>query len=249
MNPLHPAVVWLTWRQIFSNRRIWLALLLSLAPLLVTLFFRSFSSDIAKEAHDFYITLQKDIVIGSLLPLAALIFGATAFGGELDDGTLIYLLVKPIPRWRIVISKYTVAVLAGFLLMLPAVFLPWLLLGAPDLPLAIPMAFLWGLALGAVIYGALFMMFGLAIKHPLAIGLLYVVLFDEVLARTVSGTKSISIREFATSTALRMADPALNLGIPALPAETVRNMGLFILAASLIVAVRKLARYEMTEKI
>ena len=112
VNPLHPTVVWLTWRQVFANRRAWLAVLFSLAPLAIALLVRSFSPDMAKDGHGFYLLLLKEIVIGTLLPLAALVFGTTAFGGELDDGTLLYLLVKPVARWRVVLSKYVVAALS-----------------------------------------------------------------------------------------------------------------------------------------
>ena len=38
--------------------------------------------------------------------------GAKFVEGEVDDGTLIYLLVKPLARWRVVLWKYVVAVLS-----------------------------------------------------------------------------------------------------------------------------------------
>jgi ABC-2 type transport system permease protein len=249
VNPLHPTVVWLTWRQVFANRRAWLAILFSLAPLAIALLVRAFSPDMAKDGHAFYLVLLKEIVIGTLLPLAALVFGTTAFGGELDDGTLLYLLVKPVARWRVVLSKYVVAVLSTCLLMLPAVFLPWFVVRAPDVPIGVPAAFLWGIGLGAVLYGALFTMLGLVARHSLVLGLMYVVGFEGVLSRSIAGIKSLSIREFANAVALRMADPSLNLGAPAVSLESVRNVGGVILIGGLAMAIFKLAHFEIAEKL
>jgi ABC-2 type transport system permease protein len=249
MNPIHPTIVWLTWRQIFANRRLYLAILFALAPLAVAYLFRSFSPDVIKESRGFYLILEKEIVIGTLLPLSALVFGTTAFGGELDDGTLLYLLVKPIARWRVVLSKFVVAAMSTFVLMLPAVFLPWLAVGAPDLPISIPVSLVWGIAVGALLYGAFFTMLGLAAKHSLVIGLMYVIIFEEVLARSVAGVRSLSIREFANAVSLKMADASLNLGAPLVSMATVRNMGAVFLIGGLTVAIWKLARFQMAEKL
>src|SRR5204863_7617380 len=71
-------------------------------------------------------TIDRDIVLGVLLPLTALVFGTSAFGGEVDDGTLIYLMVKPVPRWRLTFSKYLVAFLATVAVIVSAMFLAWI---------------------------------------------------------------------------------------------------------------------------
>ncbi len=248
-SPLHPTVVWLTWRQMFANRRAWLAVAFSLAPLAIALLFRFFSPDIATDSHGFYLLLMKEIVIGTLLPLAALVFGTTAFGGELDDGTLLYLLVKPVARWRVVTSKYAVAALSTFTMMVPAVLLPWLAVRSPDLPIGVPMAFIWGLGLGAVLYSAVFTMLGLVARHSLVLGLMYVVGFEGVLSRSIVGVKSLSIREFANALTLRMADPSLNLGAPALSLDSVRNVGVVFFVGALAMAIFKLAHFEIAEKL
>ena len=43
------------------------------------------------------------------MPLVALIFGTAALGSEIEDGTAVYLLIKPIPRWQIALAKILVA--------------------------------------------------------------------------------------------------------------------------------------------
>src|SRR5262249_27053556 len=118
-SPLNGTVMWLTWRQLFARRRLWLATAFSLAPVPFTLVFRVLADDGPSSETTFFGTLMREIVMGTLLPLAALVFGTTAFGGEVDDGTLLYLLVKPIQRWQVLTSKFVVAVLSTIAVVLP----------------------------------------------------------------------------------------------------------------------------------
>ena len=45
-----------------------------------------------------------------MVPLIALIAGTGALGPEIDDGSIVYLLAKPLPRREIVFTKLAVAV-------------------------------------------------------------------------------------------------------------------------------------------
>ena len=45
--PIDSTVLWLTWRQLFARRRLYLAAAFSLAPLLIARGFRFTSSDLA----------------------------------------------------------------------------------------------------------------------------------------------------------------------------------------------------------
>jgi ABC-2 type transport system permease protein len=249
MNPINTTVAWLTWRHLFASKRLYLALLFSLLPLLIAVLFQSFSPDPVKEAHGFYLVLQKDIVVGTLLPLAAVVFGTTAFGGEIDDGTLLYLLVKPLSRWRVVLSKYVVAAACTFALMVPAVFFPWVLIHGTDLPVSVAVAYLWGAAVGSVLYSAIFVMLGLIARQSLVIGLIYVVGFEGVMSRTIQGLKSFSVREFANAVTLKLADPSLQLGTPFLTMGTVYWVGGFFFVGCLTYAIYRLWRFEMAERL
>ena len=46
------------------------------------------------------------------LPLVALLAASAVLGPEIDDGSIVYLLAKPVPRHVVVLSKYVVAWLA-----------------------------------------------------------------------------------------------------------------------------------------
>ena len=40
-----------------------------------------------------------------VLPVIALIVGTGVLGAEIDDGTIVHILTKPLPRWQIVLPK------------------------------------------------------------------------------------------------------------------------------------------------
>ena len=54
-------------------------------------------------------TLLDGLVVTTLLPLTALVFGTAALGAEIEDGTAVYLLAKPVPRSRIILGKLLAA--------------------------------------------------------------------------------------------------------------------------------------------
>jgi len=183
-----------------------------------------------------------------LLPLAGVIFGTTAFGGEVDDGTLVYLLVKPIRRWTVVLSKLAVASLSTLAVIAPAVVLPWLVLRGPDLPFSFAGGFLVGAAVGAVIYCALFLSLGLATRRALVVGLLYVIGFEATLSRSLNGLRSLSVREFSVS--VSQAASAGAIKIPdAISMSTVYWMGTIILVGAVAWTIRKLVQYELAERL
>ena len=242
-------VLWLTWRQLFARRRLYLAAAFSLAPLLISVFFRFTSNDVASASVPFLTSLLREIVIGTLLPIAALVFGTTAFGGEIDDGTLVYLLVKPLARWRIVLTKYLVATACTMAVMIPAIVLPWLVVMNKDLPWQFALAFLAGSAVGAIVYSAIFVTLGLTTRRALVIGLIYVIGLEIVWSRLINGIKSLSVREFAVAVTKQVGEGAVQITDTVVKMSTVWTMGTLLLVVAIVIAIRSLARYEIAERL
>ena len=183
-----------------------------------------------------------------LLPLTALVFGTSAFGGEVDDGTLIYLMVKPVPRWQLTFSKYIVAFLATVAVVVPSILLAWLAMqnGAP---FRVPLAYAAGSTLGALIYCAIFVTLGITSRRALAIGLLYIVAFENILSRSVIGVKSLSVREFALAVSKNVAGAVVEWTEFTVTMGTVYSMGSLFFALALGLAFFKLQRYEVAERL
>ena len=245
---MNSTIMWLTWRQLFARRRIWFAIAFAVLPLAFTLLFRLVADDGDASRVGFYHAMVREIIVGTLLPLAAVTFGTTAFGGEVDDGTLIYLLVKPIARWQIVISKYIVSTLSTFAVVIPAVVLPWFIVRNPDLPFKAVTAFLIGAALASALYSAFFLGLGLTTKRALVFGLIYVIGFEGVLSRSLGGLRAFSIREFANTVA--QATSSGSIVIPdAISMSSVKWMAPIILVGAAVWTMRTLARYEVAERL
>jgi ABC-2 type transport system permease protein len=265
---MNTTVAWLTWRQLFAGRRLWVVLILGLAPSLIAIMFRTTGAD-ASRITETLTTLFKDVVVGTVLPLVALVFGTNAFAGEVDDGTLLYLLVKPVARWRIVITKFAVAAAATIVVLVPALVLPRLIIGgAPDIPEQFLVSYVVAGSVAAVLYVAGFLALGVATRRAVMIGLLYVIGFEQVLTRSIVGFRVLSVREFASTiaesfrpvaaVAAAAPAPALGRGSPLggalltpgpVSMDTVMIVGGLILVIGLGYALWMLVRYEVAERL
>jgi ABC-2 type transport system permease protein len=246
--PFDRTVVWLTRRQLFARRRIYVAAVILVIPALIALLVRFNAAEGDLDAVGTLSVVYREIVLGVLLPLTALVFGTSAFGGEVDDGTLIYLMVKPVPRWRLTFSKFLVAFLATIAVVVPAIVLAWVAMqnGAP---FRVPMAFSLGAIVGSLIYCAIFVTLGITSRRALAIGLLYIVAFENVLSRSIVGVKSLSVREFALAIARDTAGALVEWNGPTVSLDTVYTMGAVFFVIALGLSFRKLQRYEVAERL
>ena len=245
---IDPTVAWLTFRQLFLRRRLIAAAVFALAPVAIAAIYRLSNPD-DTGVLDVMTTLYTEIAVGTLLPLAALVFGTTAFGSEIDEGTVVYLLVKPLARWRVVLTKYLVAVAATAAVMLPAIALPWLVVGPASVPVIVPLGFATGAAIGAVLYCALFLALGIVSRRSLVAGLVYLIGLEFVLSRTIMGVKSLSIREFVLTVAQQVTASQPDLVEASVSLPTVWVTGGVILIGSMIVAVRRFQRFEIAERL
>ena len=246
--PFHRTVVWLTRRQLFAKRRVFVAGAVLIVPALIALLIRFNAGEGDLDAVGSLSTIYRDIVLGVLLPLTALVFGTSAFGGEVDDGTLIYLMVKPVPRWQLTFSKYLVAFLATVAVIVLSILLAWLAMqnGAS---FRIPLAYSVGSAVGALIYCAIFVTLGITSRRALAIGLLYIVAFENVLSRSVVGVKTLSVREFALAVCKTVVGSAAEWPDPTVTMATVYTMGTIFFVVALGLSFMKLQRYEVAERL
>ncbi|GAA4597639.1 hypothetical protein GCM10023107_41840 [Actinoplanes octamycinicus] len=146
-------VAMITARGLFGRRRA--LLLLPLPLLLIGL------AAICK-AYDLEPTQWGEAVLVGLgfavvLPVVALIVGTGVLGSEVDDGTLVHILTKPLPRRDIILAKFGVAVLATAVTTTIPLFVAGALAGSAKLGLALAVAAL----VGSFAYTALFLLLSL----------------------------------------------------------------------------------------
>jgi len=233
----------LTFRALAGRRRVLIVSLLGALPLIIALLVRA--SGRASNLDTVTTTIVDRLVISTIVPLVALVFGTSALGSELDDGTAIYLLAKPIARWRIVAAKVIVAAGLSVLVTAPAAFAAAAILGAGGLNAAIG----WGVgtAVAAALYAVVFLALSLVTSRAVAIGLIYVLIWEGVLAGLFPGTRTFSIRQYA----LGIADAIGGGGKAALDERlagtTAILLAVVVCLIALAIAVRRLQNYEIGE--
>ena len=184
------ALVTVTLRGLLGRRRMLLMLLLVALPVLVAVLIR-----IAGGGRDTAAILDA-LVVRTVLPLVALIVGTAAIGSEIEDGTAVFLLVKPIARWRIALAKIvTAAGLTAVLVVPPIVVTGILVSGTGGESLGTTFGFALAALIGGTAYSCLFTALGTLTSRALIIGLAYVLLWEGVLAGLLEGTKFLSIRQ------------------------------------------------------
>ena len=146
----------LTLRQLLGRRRALFLVVLALIPVLVAILYRFGSDHVDPPPVEFAPDLLDTLLLAIVLPVTALIFGTAALGAEIEDGTAVYLLTKPIERWRILLVKVGVASAATIALALPTALLTSLIILGGDDPHGISVGFGLGVVVGATAYCALF---------------------------------------------------------------------------------------------
>jgi len=130
-----PEIVRLTLRQQLGRRRTLLLVLLAALPPLLALVYRAFGE---VDVSGFTDSVFEPVSLTIVLPLATVLFGTGAFGAENDEGTILYLLAKPISRWVIVAAKAFAAVALSLVLRSPPSWLRARSRSCPPAPTASP---------------------------------------------------------------------------------------------------------------
>jgi len=239
----------LTWTQLFARRRVFIAVGIAVIPFLLTFLYRFMSEDREGDRLGYFLGTNRELLLGVLAPLTAVIFATTAFGGEVEDGTLIYLLTKPVPRWQTVAIKFGVALTVTLLVGLVGVLLPWFALRNAELPGTLVRGLLFGVIVSALVYCSLFTYIGLKTRRGLLFGLLYIIFFENVMSRSFDGVKPLSARELSLSAAQWASNGTVKWADQGVEISTVWWMGSIILVVSMFLAIRRLTRYELAERL
>ncbi|MCW3844048.1 ABC transporter permease [Micromonospora yasonensis] len=190
-------VTWITARGLFGRRRFLLLLPLPVLLLVLAIVSRSLGVDPGQWGPPVLVGLGLAVV----LPVVALIVGTGVLGAEIDDGTVVHILTKPLPRWQIVLPKLAVA--AGVTAVTVAI--PLYVAGVLAHSVRLGLALAAGSALGALAYSALFLALSLLTRRPVLLGLVYVLIWEGLLGRFVDGTKVLSIQQWVIALTDRMA--------------------------------------------
>ena len=147
-----------------------------------------------------------------IVPLVALLATSGLFAPEIDDGSIAYLLAKPISRYSIVMSKLVVAItcvlIFGAVPMLIAGLV--LLTDAPEVGVGFAVASL----VGGAAYCALFAFLSVLTRHAVVIGLIYLLIWEGLLGGLLDGVRWLSVTRWSGEIVDQIADLTLVDDLP-----------------------------------
>jgi ABC-2 type transport system permease protein len=140
-----------------------------------------------------------------LVPVVALVFASAALGDLAEDGTLVYLWLRPVARWKLALAALASSAGASLLLGVLPLVVGAALAGAPGRIIAAAAA---GGSLAVLAYSAVFCGLGLRVRRALAWGLAYLLIWEQAVAHVSHGAARASIYVSTTSLAAFIGDRA-----------------------------------------
>ena len=234
--PLNPVVLRITLRATLGRKRALVFLLIPLVLILITVALKLIAKSPVWPA-EFLGVFGFSVV----LPLTALIIGTSVVGAEIDDGSIIHLLATPVNRTSVVISKFIAATLLTIAFGSIPLYLAAAIARGPSGKLALGL--LAGALVAAVAYNALFIMLSLLTTRAIAVGLLYLLVWEGLLGNLIGGVRVLSIGQYSVSVANSIAkSPALNAH---LTLTTALIMAIAVSVVTLALASRRLATFAL----
>jgi ABC-2 type transport system permease protein len=182
-----------------------------------------------------------DFGFSVVLPLTALIIGTSVLGAEIDDGSVIHLLATPVRRSTVIMSKFVVAALLTMMFVAVPELIAGLIATGGATRLAVGLFV--GALVGSVVYNAVFIMISVVTTRAIAVGLLYLLIWEAVLGNFASGARVLSVEQYSLGVANSIArTTSLNahLGLP-----TAIGMGAVVTVVTLAFAIRRLGSFSL----
>jgi len=190
---VHPTVIRLAYRSVLGRRRGVLLVVLPLVLLAVSVLVRA----LAGGDIDAVEAVLYGLGLSVITPLVALVVMTGLLAPEIDDGSAIYLLAKPISRYTIVVSKLLVASGCVLVFAVLPMFASGLILAPADPRLGVGYAV--GALAGGIAYCALFALLSVLTRHAVVIGLIYLLVWEGILGGLLDGVRWLSITRWAAA--------------------------------------------------
>jgi ABC-2 type transport system permease protein len=180
----------------------------------------------------------------ALIPLAALIFASGMVQDDVEEQTLTYLLVRPIPRWMIYLVKLVgtwlvIALLSAFFTAAALAAVYWGDARMEPSALARRTAVFAGiLSLGLFAYTSIFGLLGVLVRRSLLLGVGYILIFEGIAANIDFIFRTATVLYHVRRLSVRWLDvPGIDWAIDPATATTASTCLWTLLAISAVPAV------------
>ncbi len=147
--------------------------------------------------------------LGLMVPILSLVLASSSLGQLVEDQTLVYLWLRPNPRWMLALAAW----LASATVAVPVSVVPLTVAaavgsGGDGATIGAAAA---SMALGAVAYTGVFTLVGLMVRRSLIWGLVYLFIWELFVARVGQGAARLSINTYPASVLAKLTDIELPL--------------------------------------
>jgi ABC-2 type transport system permease protein len=172
--------------RLCRTRRLVVVVLLFALPVTFAILARNFKDDYEPRAIEESLIFM--FIPNALVPLTSLLYTSGMIQDEIEEQTLTYLMVRPLPRWSIYVTKLLAAilvtgVLVGIFTLATYVAVFW---GSEGFWSEILASRAWKtialLDLALLAYCTIFGCLSLFVRRSLVVGVGYIVIFEGVLA-------------------------------------------------------------------
>jgi ABC-2 type transport system permease protein len=202
----------LTLRQQLHGKRLLILALLHLLPIAIAILVRNVPHP--PSAGDLEFALIFTMIPHVLVPLTALLFASGVIQDEIEEQTLTYLLVRPLPRWALYVTKLlaTLLVTTAMATLFTVATYAAIYLGEtePGFALVVSRALRVSvlLALSLIAYCALFGCLSFYVRRTLVIGVAYIALFEGLLANMDFVVRRLTVMYYFRVLSVRWLEPA-----------------------------------------
>ncbi|MFF7203909.1 MULTISPECIES: ABC transporter permease [unclassified Streptomyces] len=207
----NPTVARLTYRAVLGRRRAAILFVLPALLLVIAVAVRSFNGVDDQVAAD----VLGGFAIATMVPLIGVIAGTGAIGPEIDDGSIVYLLAKPVKRPTIIFTKLIVAIAVTMAFSAIPTLIAGFILNGNGQQVAI--AYTVAALVASIAYSALFLLLGTVSRHAVVIGLVYALVWETLFGSLVPGARTLSVQQWALALAEKIGGEGLigsDVGLP-----------------------------------
>ncbi|MER7955677.1 ABC transporter permease subunit [Streptomyces sp. NPDC057271] len=199
----NPTVARLTYRALLGRRRALILFLLPALLLAIAAAVRVFNGADDQVAAD----VLGGFALATMVPLIGVIAGTGAIGPEIDDGSIVYLLSKPVKRPSIIFTKLIVAIAVTMVFSAVPTFIAGMILNGNGQQVAV--AYTVAALVASIAYSALFLLLGTVSRHAVVIGLVYALVWEALFGSLISGAKTLSVQQWSLAVAQKVSGEGL----------------------------------------
>ncbi|MFE5511930.1 MULTISPECIES: ABC transporter permease [unclassified Streptomyces] len=207
----NPTVARLTYRALLGRRRALILFLLPALLLVIAAAVRMFNGADDQVAAD----VLGGFALATMVPLIGVIAGTGAIGPEIDDGSIVYLLSKPVKRPTIIFTKLIVAIAVTMVFSAVPTLIAGFILNGNGQQVAV--AYTVAALVASIAYSALFLLLGTVSRHAVVIGLVYALVWEALFGSLIAGARTLSVQQWALALAEKVTGDGLvtsEVGLP-----------------------------------